>query len=1322
MKNSKLLSMLMITTIFVTPAAASVVKKPPVEDGGFFSSLFDIDNAIENMISSFSQLSIVSASKQLVQNAWTSKAVVPAKPQLTWEEKWKLIFERFPKAVELHVDDLESMLTILEEKMLKNPKLRTILESHWGRVMDFRVRLASASNEKEKISLILNFHKAVEDLVLFDPTPQTRELHAVLKAAMIERDLEAGGFLKKLSNLTPSSENLDAMQIVAEGYYKAVDPDDLFDLTKELDALKVGDNPKALEARWSFPSKGTWLLGLVVGSGLLQTVAATAAPQVRPQIANDAFSLQESFKEGFSGFMPVSFVPSQLLADATSILTFSNYQNVVQNGLGNPNGRNFAFNSVRGILNSQNMPTNCIGGDGCYFSVDTFGNGATPLSNTTREVYHFYNPGQGMLFQPHNGTTLNQTSYDIATVGSTGNFTSQFAPGTLTPYYYDQRDGSEIMVLSVVNPTNDLIVLSAMERGLDAGGAFYARLIAQGVATNETLQNKVDFASLPTTPVTSLKPTVANSLDNATFDQMNNLYSGYVDGPSGNNSRTIQQFAVDSGLLPPGLTDCLSRLSVDPILCVNYMGADHYMRLSTFHTESLYGLDSVSKSVVDGPTVRNAVVRQINGTATEEVTHTYSWNPSLGTPTNTVTASLGNVNGVKGALPSNTIEKFVEIYGNDLNSGAIVIHATQTPQGTTLEFKAVPGSDIVETEAPAPTMPPSTNPTPPSEPMPTPASPSAPMPTPTSQPEEPSTPEPKGLSTATKAGIGAGTGTVVIGSGITLGVFLYKRNHTEKNVQNDVEMGTVTGGPSERPETQLNFAKTTKGLSKARTTIKNRYQLIDTIDQEDAAHIQSKMAGVEFVFPDGAASMPLVLGNGNFGKVGVVYDTQQDQYLAVKIVRGNDKVAASLREGILQYAMHQQKIPGALPLLDYLHFEPSNSKSAITQLQQAVFGNSFVEMSDGTVRDMTAEELLIQITPWATFGNGETFQGRLNQIEDGKFKQTLINHATYSLMTTLSEMSDFGVSHLDLKAENTLFTWDGDVYVADYGCARIKDKMQGGLGDFRYFSPQRLKHVQNDVAARKTETKVKGHFSGKKNDAWALGMTILQWCIGEHPYAEVLKAFNGKVAVGMLTTWKDESFFTQALAGALDRVRGNELEVIINGLLNVDEDARLTVQLAKGYMERYNLVTDPAEVKPLFATFRKTLASTPDTMDDSLTYGEVPLFYSKAPETENYNATRATGPVLDVYLSQPDESEPAYVDFYNSQLVMYQKESKQNQAKLQHYVISGEGETIAYEQIDTQNPPVRNNGGKTEVATSSYVEFPPRKTTTYATYTEIDPE
>ncbi|MGN6670761.1 MAG: hypothetical protein ACTHJ4_04410, partial [Candidatus Nucleicultricaceae bacterium] len=830
MKNSKLLSMLMITTIFVDPAAATVVKKPSVENGGFFSSLknkastvlahsidtlsqpsLDINHAIENMISSFSQLSIVSASKQLVQTMWTSNAVVPAKPELTWEEKWMRTFERFPKAVELHVGDLESMLTILEDKMLENPKLRSILEPHWGRVMDFRLRLASASDDKAKIALILGFHKSIEDLVLFDPTSQKRKLHAVFKNAMIERDLEASSFLKKLSNLHPSPDNLDAMQIAAEGYYQSVDPDDLFDLTKEFAALKMSDSSKPL-ARWSFPSKGTLLLGLMVGSGLIQTAAAMAAPQVRPQIADSAFPLKGTFKEGFSGVMPVSFVPSQLQADATSILTFSNYQNVVQNGLANPNGRNFALNGVRNILNGQNMPTNCIGGNGCYFSIDTFANGATSLSNTTREIYPFYNPGQGMIFAPYNGTTLNQTSYDIASVGSTGNFTSQFAPGMLAPYYYDQRDGSEIMVLSVVNPTNDLVVISAMERGLDANGAFYARLIAQGIATNETLQNKVDLTALPTTPVASSKPTAASALDNATFDQMNNLYSNYVDGPSGNNSRTIQQFAVDSGLLPSGLIDCLSQLSVDPILCVNYMGANHYMRLSTFHTESLYGLDSISKSVVDGPTVRNAVVRQINGTATEEVTHTYDWNPSLGMPTNTATVSLGNVNGVKGTLPSNSIEKFVEIYGPDLNSGAVVIHATQTPQGTILEFKAIPGSDIVETAPPVPVTPPTTNPTPVT---PTPTTPTEPMPTPMPQPQqEPNTPESKGLSTAAIAGIGAGVGTGVIGGGVTLGVLLYKHNHKEKNVENDVEMGTVTGGPSERPETQLNFAKTTTGISK----------------------------------------------------------------------------------------------------------------------------------------------------------------------------------------------------------------------------------------------------------------------------------------------------------------------------------------------------------------------------------------------------------------------------------------------------------------------------------------------------------------------------
>lgn len=1282
MKKSKFLSVLLVTTVVVSPAQSSVVHQPSTQPEGFFSSFKkSFTTSVEALAdamsglsltpreSSFSLSSLIDSFKNLSFNrAITSNK----KAGDSWETQWNLAFS---KLLEVNVSNTKAVLADILARYHDEADFSKTVEPYISKVQRVHLKLVHAETDQEKLGAVSTFYQSLSNVS--SSQKKMQRLLGALSSSFVDEDMIAAHALRRALGLERREENVRTLQDIVRQYYSDVDGGTLSDYSiEDLEDLKI--MPSASTTHWSMPSmKGVFLLGLVASSGLIQMAYAAPAPIMRPAILDQAFPLGSSFKEGLSGFMPITFAP-QRESDVTSILTFPAYQTAVQTGLSNPNGRNFALNGVRNLLNSNNMPTNCINNDGCYFGVGAMINGVTPYSNTTSEIYHFYNPGQGMQRVPVNTTTLNQTLYDLPNVGASGNFSSSLVSGSMAPYYLDQRIGSEMMSLFVVNPTQDLVVMSVMERGRNAQGPFY-RLVAQRVATPQTIAHRLDLSALPSTPVVTQKPTAASALDNATFDQMSGLYSGYVDGPAHNNSRTIQQFATDEGFIPSGLIECLERHSIDPLLCVSYMGSNRYMRLSTFLAESNYNLKTVTKSVVDGPTVKNTIARQINATVVEEVEHRYDWTPLLGVPTQTESVTLGNLNPVQGTLPLNVVEKFVEIYGPNLESGAVVLHVTQTPTGNSLAFKAIPGGDLLQTVQPAPIS----SPAPVTSPVPHTGEPIAVPFEPALEPSSQSgSPEAEGLSTGAKVGIGVGSGVVGVG-GVVGGVFFVKKI-LHKQGEVDIEMGTLPHNNTETSHAQLNFAQTTQGVSKARVRIKDRYFLIDHVDTEDARDIESKEVGVSFVFDQGVDVLPLVLGNGNFGKVGVVYDAETSRYLAGKFIRGNDKVGASLREGFLQHILHKEGVKGVLPLFDYLHLVPSESKAAIKQLQEAVFGNSLVQMSDGSVRDMTQEELLIQITPWATFGNGETFEQRLSDIKNPKLKESLTCYAAHRLISAMDAMHNFGVTHLDLKPENVLLNWQGDVFVADFGCARIKDKMQGGNGDYRYFSPERLKHVQDYLRAIQQNTVFKSNFSGKAADAWALGMTLLQWSIGEHPYTEALKRFNGRVAVGMVETWLDASYFKHALGRALEHIRGHKLEMLIHGLLDVDADARWSVAQAERYMKTQKVIGDEVEAKTLFASFRKALVDQYSKMPDDPSGTVDRLYYSKPQESLKDNSATESVAKGACYLSASGNDDVAYSEFYQRQQDLYQKEFKaiQKQYGSSPEMPSGE-EGLFYENVDT---------------------------------------
>jgi len=201
-----------------------------------------------------------------------------------------------------------------------------------------------------------------------------------------------------------------------------------------------------------------------------------------------------------------------------------------------------------------------------------------------------------------------------------------------------------------------------------------------------------------------------------------------------------------------------------------------------------------------------------------------------------------------------------------------------------------------------------------------------------------------------------------------------------------------------------------------------------------------------------------------------------------------------------------------------------------------------------------------EVTPLAAFGNGWTFQDKLAQVKDIKLKNKLLIYIAYSMLTGLRNMHDDGISHLDVKPTNFLLHTDGTVYVSDFGCAQQKDNLKGGIGDFSYFSPERLAHIRFLEQQQGREYHVKeisSFFSGKAADAWAAGITLLEIANNAYPFD-----CNTDV-IGMLNGW-DKSYYERALSEAFAQARQVAILPILQRLLAIDPQERWNTTQAQG--------------------------------------------------------------------------------------------------------------------------------------------------------------
>lgn len=1017
--------------------------------------------------------------------------------------------------------------------------------------------IENKNSDLGRISLV----KYAQDLARFYQGIEQQELgldQDYFDGDLFQQSHDYAKSLFKISQLDRRPENLPRLKSLIKELYTNLDGGKLSDLSQDtLNSLNIEtDLPKARSSWLSSRTTGAGLIFLIASSGLITSAAAA-----RPSLL-DNFCSTSGFNYGFceSSFgAPIGF-ESQI----NSIKSNGNFQQIITDKILQSNRQNSIIDTIIRIGSMQSQ----FYGELISSRTDSFSDG-----NVTMITYFKSAPYLGIQEAPFSPTQYNRITFNMTnTADSSAQTTNSYAlTAPIQLSYFGQIENSERMILALT-PVNETSFVYGVVVDRPLGGT--PKVIREGILTS--LVRAIIPGSLISSPTMNNNnpsgPLPVESVDSLISSR---FYSGNVAGTDGSNPRPITQYFEDIGFTTSSsflaVKNCLASPGISPLGCKT-----EFAGLPGF-TSSLYVYATQPNSVVT--LSRNL----LQGTNYTEATYQADSGNSFGIsmnydiqPVNTATRTNSTLpipfSTLRGTLPLNQIEKFW-IYNPDPANSELgyVVRTTQNSSGTSTSYYVVPGQGIT------------TFPSTPSTPTgPTPTGPS-PVPT-TDTPQEPNNPtSPSGLSTTTIVAIAVPVGAAVLAGGIfglVFGLKKSKENKGFKSTNNDEEMGNARKPTSstalitrESIAPQGTFNPSAIGVHNFATTVNgslnnNQYGLYFKVTEDEFNQV-IKETGLKLKFtpldrPGKTPKMDLILGGGNFGQVRAAKDLRTGKIVAVKIVPGTEKVKASLREGRLQHRLSDEE--HVLPLLDYLHYTTSNNTSDASALLKNAFGND----------SQKNEDLLLQFTPLATLGNGEDLSSYLSRLDgkDDELKDKIVTYVAHSFLTGLLKMHEKGMSHLDFKLGNLLVSWNGDVWVSDMGCAVQKTTISGGIGDFRYFSPERLKHLIYLNQKKKNPNAFKGDlratFDGHKADDFAAGLSILDLILNEYPFQALVDKRKQGVSIPnhMIQAWAEETY-EGGLNNIFDQFKDNynPFFKVIRGLTAVNPKERLSTSEAINALE-----------------------------------------------------------------------------------------------------------------------------------------------------------
>ena len=125
---------------------------------------------------------------------------------------------------------------------------------------------------------------------------------------------------------------------------------------------------------------------------------------------------------------------------------------------------------------------------------------------------------------------------------------------------------------------------------------------------------------------------------------------------------------------------------------------------------------------------------------------------------------------------------------------------------------------------------------------------------------------------------------------------------------------------------------------------------------------------------------------------------------------------------------------------------------------------------------------------------------------EGSFSEIEAKMVFFQVCSAIQACHKKGIAHLDIKPENILQGFDGNYYLADFGCsfcrqAAIGSTTKGNFGTYIYSAPEVRNHLEYDPFAA---------------DIWSLGILLHVLLTGAWPYDVEPKDFKKSTPLAIL--------------------------------------------------------------------------------------------------------------------------------------------------------------------------------------------------------------
>ena len=238
----------------------------------------------------------------------------------------------------------------------------------------------------------------------------------------------------------------------------------------------------------------------------------------------------------------------------------------------------------------------------------------------------------------------------------------------------------------------------------------------------------------------------------------------------------------------------------------------------------------------------------------------------------------------------------------------------------------------------------------------------------------------------------------------------------------------------------------------------NRLSTLDPIPQEDVPNEDQPARQATFKIIRGQ-----LIGKGTYGRVYLGMNATTGEFLAVKQVEVNQKVAGQDKDRI---------------------------KEMVGALDQEIETMKDLEHPN-IVQYLGCERKEMSISIYLEYISGGSIGSCLRK--HGKFEEPVVRSLTRQTLQGLAYLHEEGILHRDLKADNILLDLDGSCKISDFGISKKSDNIYGN--DVTYSMQGSVFWMAPEVV------RSEGQGYSAKIDIWSLGCVVLEMFAGKRPWS-----------------------------------------------------------------------------------------------------------------------------------------------------------------------------------------------------------------------------